>query len=257
MNVLLVEDIPANQMITATLLRREGHRVDIAESGAASIRMMRRQAYDLVFMDLLMPGMSGYDAARQIRALPAPAGNAPIVALTATTAPEDRARCLAAGMDDLLGKPVRPQEMYATMQRLAFRPLAVRRPVVVVPAAEAMAPPSAVLDAERLSDLGRSLPAVTLLTLVDQCLDEMRGRMPALRDALASGNANDIETAAHALAGMAGSYGLAAMNRRLRRIMDAARNGDVVAAEEAAMRMEGDLAAAGEAIRMHLRARVA
>jgi HPt (histidine-containing phosphotransfer) domain-containing protein len=120
-----------------------------------------------------------------------------------------------------------------------------------------MAPPAAVLDAERLSDLHRSLPAVTLLTLVDQCLDEMRGRMPALRDALSRGVAADIEVAAHALAGMAGSYGLAAMNRRLRRIMDAARNGDVVAAEEAAMRMEGDLAAAGEAICMHLRARVA
>jgi signal transduction histidine kinase/DNA-binding NarL/FixJ family response regulator len=242
-SVLLVEDIPANQMISAMLLRREGHRVDIAESGAASIRMMQRQPYDIVFMDLLMPGMNGYDAARQIRALAGPAGNVPIVALTATTAPEDRARCLAAGMDDLLGKPVRPQEMFATITRLALRPQAARRPVVV--------------DAERLSDLRRSLPAVTLLTLVDQCLDEMRGRMPALRDALASGVAGDIEIAAHALAGMAGSYGLAAMDRRLRRIMDAARNGDVLAAEEAAMRMEGDLAAAGEAIRMHLRARVA
>ena len=256
-SVLLVEDIPANQMISAMLLRREGHRVDIAESGAASIRMMQHQPYDIVFMDLMMPCMSGYDAARHIRALPGHSGQVPIVALTATTAPEDRARCLAAGMDDLLGKPVRPQEIFATIARLALRPLAARRPVVVVPAAEAMAAPAELLDAERLSDLRRSLPAVTLLTLVDQCLDEMRGRMPALREALANGDAGEIEIAAHALAGMAGSYGLAAMDRRLRRIMDAARSGDVVAAEEAALRMEGDLAAAGEAIRMHLRARVA
>ncbi len=256
-SVLLVEDIPANQMITATLLRREGHRVDIAASGAASVRMMQRYPYDIVFMDLLMPGMSGYDAARQIRSLPGSAGTVPIVALTATTAPEDRARCLACGMDDLLGKPVRPQEMFATIGRLALRPRAVRKPLASVSPAEALAAPNAVLDDERLSDLRRSLPAVTLLTLVDQCLDEMRARMPALRDALASGKGTDIDNAAHALAGMAGSYGLAAMNRRLRRIMDAARAGDIVGAEEAATRIEGDLAAAGEAIRMHLRARVA
>jgi signal transduction histidine kinase/DNA-binding NarL/FixJ family response regulator len=256
-SILLVEDIPANQMITATLLRREGHRVDIADSGAASLRMIQRHPYDIVFMDLMMPGMSGYDAARQIRAMPGSTGQVPIVALTATTAPEDRARCLASGMDDLLGKPVRPQEMFAAISRLALRPLAARKPLVSVSPAEAMAPQAEVLDDERLSDLRRSLPAVTLLTLVDQCLDEMRGRMPALRDALASGNGADIDMAAHALAGMAGSYGLAAMNRRLRRIMDAARSGDILGAEEAATRIEGDLAAAGEAIRMHLRARVA
>jgi CheY-like chemotaxis protein len=253
----LVEDIHANQLITATLLRREGHRVDIAESGATSVRMVQVNAYDIVFMDLLMPGMSGFDAARQIRSLDGPARDVPIVALTATTASEDRTRCLEAGMDDLLGKPVRPQEMFATVTRLARRSMMRTPPAAGITPDEAMTANSGVLDTERLLDLRRSLPAVTLLTLVDQCLDEMRGRMPSLREALAGGVPGEIEMAAHALAGMAGSYGLSAMNNRLRRIIDAARRGDLAAAQDAAIRIDGDLAAAGEAIRMHLRARVA
>ena len=94
--ILLVEDILANQLVTATLLRREGHQVDIAINGAEALQAVARHPYDLVFMDIFMPGMSGFDVARRIRAMPAPAGTVPIVALTANVSPDDHALCRAA-----------------------------------------------------------------------------------------------------------------------------------------------------------------
>ena len=249
--ILLVEDIPANHLVTATLLRREGHRVDIAETGMAAIELVRTMPYDVVFMDLIMPGMNGYETTRRIRALGGPPAVVPIVALTATTAEEDRSRCLAAGMDDMLGKPVRPKEVFAALQRLARRePLA--RPGTTSPGHSDERLP--VLDATRLADLQQGLSPTVLVSLVDQCLDDMRHRMPSLRAALQDGGANDIEAAAHALAGMAGSYGLASLDRRMRRVIKAARAGDREAAEQASRGMESELAASSEAIRSHLRA---
>ncbi len=271
-NVLLVEDIPANHMVTATLLRREGHCVDIAESGAEAIRMVQMRPYDVAFMDLLMPGMNGYEATRRIRELPGMKGRLPIVALTANTAPEDRTRCLAAGMDDMLGKPVRPHEMLALLYRLSrSNPRAAVAPVVstimrVSHASPAAAPDptplpvavnGSVLDVERLADLQQGISATMLVSLIDQSLEEMRARMPSLRAALEHGSEFEVEEHAHALAGVAGSYGLAAMDRRMRHIIRCIRASQRMDAEMAAFGMEDDLAEAGEAIRAHLRAMAA
>ena len=83
--ILLTDDVAANQLVTATLLRREGHHVDIAASGRAAITAIQMAPYDLVFMDIFMPGMSGQEATAIIRGLPEPAGSTPVVALTART----------------------------------------------------------------------------------------------------------------------------------------------------------------------------
>jgi len=257
--VLIVEDIAANHIVTAMLLRREGHRVDIAESGLQAIAAVQSVPYDMVFMDLIMPGMNGYEATRRIRAMSGPAAVMPIVALTANTAPEDRARCLAAGMDEMLGKPVRPQDMLMMLHAVvhASRPKLASPSVSAPPLVERKADQGPVLNAARLADLRQGLPAATVVSLIDQCLADMRKRMPGLQAALTQGVARDIESAAHALAGMSGTYGLAAMDRRMRRIILLAREGDLAAAAVAAQGMEADLAEAAEAIRMHLRAAAA
>ncbi len=111
--LLLVEDIAANHLVTATLLRRAGHRVDVVETGAEAVAAVSARPYDLVLMDLVMPNMSGIDAARRIRALGGPAGRVGIVALTATTASEDRARCAQAGIEAVIGKPAPAGELLA------------------------------------------------------------------------------------------------------------------------------------------------
>lgn len=261
--VLLVEDIPANHLVTATLLRREGHRIDIAESGAEAIRLAKTRPYDLIFMDLLMPGMNGFEATRQIRALPGPAGVVPIVALTANTAPEDRARCLAAGMNDMLGKPVRPSEMFAMLARGDWRLPAARpeAPPAQAPSAapppEVRAPagqiePAPLLDIARLADLQQGLSQPLLESLIGQCLSDMQGRLPELHAALTEGNAYRVEMAAHALAGMAGTYGLLAISAKMRRIIRLAREGDLAAAAALGAAADSDLAKASSAVQQHL-----
>ncbi len=219
--VLLVEDMKVNQVVTATQLRREGHRVDVAESGAAALRLATTTLYDLVLMDLMMPGMSGYDVARGLRALPGPAGRTPIFALTANMGEEERVRCLAAGMQGMLTKPV---------------PAAALREVLLAAApSPAVEPPVAdVLDAARLAELRRELPAATLAILCRQCIDDMVQRLASLAAALEGGDAEAVEREAHALAGMAGSYALGHMERQARAILAAVRCRDLAAARAAA-----------------------
>lgn len=245
--VLLVEDIPANHLVTATMLRREGHRVDVAESGPEALRLVAERPYDLVFMDLIMPGMNGYEATRRIRALGGFVATIPIVALTANTAPEDRARCLAVGMNDMLGKPVRPQEMFEMVGRTVWH--MNRAAIAQVPRTG-----TPTLDTTRLADLQRGLPAATLASLLEQCLADMARRMQKLREALTAGNTHDIEEIAHAVAGMAGTYGLAAIDQCMRKVMTAGRTADLLAARDAAQSMEADLETAAIAVREHVRA---
>lgn len=220
--VLLVEDMKVNQMVTATQLRRDGHRVDIAASGPEALGLAARTPYDIVLMDLMMPEMSGYDVARRMRALPGLAGRVPIYALTANTGEDDRARCLAAGMQGMLSKPVPAAALREVLQQGAARP---------VPFA---APARDLLDPGRLDELRRDLPEAVLGTLCRQCLDDMDQRLAALRAALAAADPAEAEHEAHALAGMAGSYGLAQVEREARATLNAARRQDVAATRTAA-----------------------
>jgi signal transduction histidine kinase/CheY-like chemotaxis protein len=107
LDILIVEDTPANQAVLGGLLRRLGHRVEIAENGLQALQMIEARDYSLVFMDVQMPVMDGLDATRRIRALPSPrAASLPIVAMTASAFPSDIEACLDAGMDAYLSKPV-------------------------------------------------------------------------------------------------------------------------------------------------------
>lgn len=225
--VLLVEDMKVNQMVTATQLRREGHRVDVASSGPEALALAARTPYDLVLMDLMMPEMSGYDAARRMRALPGHAGRVPIYALTANTGEEDRARCLAAGMQGMLSKPVPAAALRDVLQQGAAR---------LLPAAPSVpAPPMpSLLNTARLEELRRDLPPAVLGTLCRQCLDDMEERLAALRSAFANADPAEVEHEAHALAGMAGSYGLAQVEREARATLTAARQQDAAITRAAA-----------------------
>ena len=108
--ILVAEDNPMNQRVILALLDRFHQNADVVETGRAAVEACRQQNYDLVFMDLQMPELDGLQATAQIRQLAA--GNQPyIVALTANAFEDDRQRCLAAGMDDYLSKPVRRQQL--------------------------------------------------------------------------------------------------------------------------------------------------
>jgi CheY-like chemotaxis protein len=104
--ILLAEDNPVNQRVAMTMLSKMGHRVTLATNGLQALEHWRRSDFDLIFMDVQMPEMNGLQATEQIRREEAGLAHVSIVAMTASAMSEDRDRCLAAGMDDFISKPV-------------------------------------------------------------------------------------------------------------------------------------------------------
>jgi signal transduction histidine kinase/CheY-like chemotaxis protein len=118
-SVLLVEDNAVNQKLASILLERLGCQVTVAVDGSEAVSWAQKQWFDVIFMDCHMPVMDGHEATRHIRAEEGPSRNAPIVALTASAAEEDRRLCEAVGMDDFLTKPIRREELTVCLHRWA------------------------------------------------------------------------------------------------------------------------------------------
>jgi signal transduction histidine kinase/ActR/RegA family two-component response regulator len=117
--VLLVEDHPANQKLALWLLQRQGHQVTLAENGAEALQLIKALAFDIVLMDVQMPVMDGLEATRRIRELERSRGDKhhPIIAMTAGAIVGDREKCLAAGMDDYLSKPIAAPQLFAKLEQ--------------------------------------------------------------------------------------------------------------------------------------------
>jgi len=142
--VLLVEDNEINQVLATTLLRKAGYQVDVAANGVQALEALRALSYAVVLMDIQMPEMDGLTATRRIRAMSGPVSRLPIIAMTANAMTGDRERCLAAGMDDYLAKPIDRQRLYDMLARWLGGPAAPSRPCQ--PAAATCAPRGAKAD---------------------------------------------------------------------------------------------------------------
>jgi CheY-like chemotaxis protein len=116
-NLLLVEDNPVNQKVALGLLRRLGYEADAVSSGIEALEAARAGSYSAILMDCQMPGMDGFEATAAIRRLEGPMSRAPIIALTANAMPGDRERCLRAGMDDYIPKPVQIDKLSEVLER--------------------------------------------------------------------------------------------------------------------------------------------
>jgi CheY-like chemotaxis protein len=113
LHILVAEDSPVNQKLAAGLLERENHRVTIASNGREAVLAVKSQSFDLVLMDVQMPDMDGIEATALIREMEQTTNShIPIIAMTAHAMPGDRERCLAAGMDGYVSKPIRVKELY-------------------------------------------------------------------------------------------------------------------------------------------------
>ena len=118
-HLLVVDDSPTNRLLTAALMRKAGFDVDTADGGAEAVASIATAVapYDAVLMDVAMPEVDGIAATLTIRAMPGPRGKVPIIAVTAHGFAEDRDRCLFAGMNDYVLKPVRRPELLAALER--------------------------------------------------------------------------------------------------------------------------------------------
>jgi PAS domain S-box-containing protein len=230
--VLLVDDHPVNREVARALLERVGLRVVEAADGLDALAAVNHQRPDLVLMDLQMPRLDGLAATRAIRALPGP--TLPIVAMTAHADADDRAACLAAGMDDHLAKPVDPRRLYSCMLQWLPTPAAAR--------AGSAPPPAAVprvADVERPGDPLFSQLAQVRGVDAAGLAERLGGRAGLARRALGlfvaqhghglglpddgRCDAAQLRQRCHAVAGAAANLGLDALGRQARTLETQAR----------------------------------
>lgn len=116
-NMLLVEDNPVNQKMTEAMLKKAGFHIDIAENGKKAVEAVEGKNYDVIFMDIQMPEMDGFEATKAIRSIEKTDKRNIIIAMTAHAMPGDREKCIKAGMDDYISKPIEPKELFDIIKK--------------------------------------------------------------------------------------------------------------------------------------------
>jgi CheY-like chemotaxis protein/HPt (histidine-containing phosphotransfer) domain-containing protein len=218
--VLLVEDNAVNQMVAVTLLQKAGCRVDVANNGREGVEAAQALAYDIVFMDCQMPEMDGYEATAEIRRREGATRHTPIVAMTANALERDRERCLAAGMDDYVSKPVRVAELRTVIDR--WLAAGGKGPPADAGARHAS---DEILDVSILDDLWQVTPT-GFHELVRFFLESAGKKVEALRTAAAADDRQALLRLAHAFKGSAGNLGAAALAARCAELEEHARGAD-------------------------------
>jgi two-component system, sensor histidine kinase and response regulator len=208
--VLVVEDNVLNQVVAVGMLNRLGCDADVVDNGRDAVAAATRGGYGVVLMDCRLPGLDGYQATAEIRRREAAGRHVPIVAMTASASQEDRERCLAAGMDDHVAKPVLVGDLDAVLARWLPRDRLGDRP-----AAAAAAPPADVLDRARIAalmELDQDGQGSRLLTrLAAAFLTGAPADLAGLRAAVERGDATAVGEVAHHLKGAAATLGSGAV----------------------------------------------
>jgi CheY-like chemotaxis protein len=121
LRILLVDDDRVNQRLTLRILEKQGHQVAVASDGLQALNVLERKSFDVILMDVQMPGMDGFEATGRIRKKEEnTGGHQPIIAMTAHALAGDRERCLAAGMDDYVAKPIRRAELTEALNKVCL-----------------------------------------------------------------------------------------------------------------------------------------
>ena len=175
----MAEDNEVNQFAAIRMLQKRGYEVEVADNGREAVQMAGRGRYAAIFMDCQMPELDGYEATGAIRPTKASARHTPIIAMTANTMSGDRERCLAAGMDDYLAKPLRLESLAAVCER--WLPAEVPVPA---PVAAPAAPPASLFECGVLAEFASPVQIAGPLSLF---VTQLHDGMVELREALGAG----------------------------------------------------------------------
>ena len=248
--VLLVEDNSVNQKIAVRMLEKIGHAVDVAANGQEALDAISRSRYSVILMDCQMPVMNGYEATRRIRMLDGPASSTPIVAMTAAAMQSDRDRALEAGMNDHIAKPVKQEELAATLGRWvqvseasASEVGSAASAAQNAPGAESENDARPVLDAETLDRL-RALDDGTdddSPSLVEEFLASCGVALDRLRSAVADSNTEEVAFHAHTLKGSTATLGARRASVLCAEMEGIAARWDAARASEMVARIETEL----------------
>jgi PAS domain S-box-containing protein len=223
LRMLVVEDSVINQKLAAGILRKFGYASDVAGNGAEAVELVRGKPYDMVFMDLQMPVMDGLEATRRIVAMLPSHARPRIVAMTANALPGDRERCMEAGMDDYIAKPILPAAVRALIEKWA--PL----PPQAAPSDTAEAQ---LIDDSVLNELARldepGTPSM-LRGLLGDYLGEMPATVSAIKQHCREADGPALARRAHKLAGTSASLGASGVADLCRRIEQQAAAGELQA----------------------------
>ncbi|MBN1933650.1 MAG: PAS domain S-box protein [Anaerolineae bacterium] len=229
LSVLLVEDNPVNQKLVVAVLSRGGHQVTLAENGVQALAMVERLTFDVVLMDVQMPEMDGLTATRIIRSKPQ-LENLPIIAMTAHALKGDRERCLEAGMNDYVSKPIRAQELFEAINRyvsvdrdqvLPGEPPLVEQPLNLAEALDRLGG-----DREFFAELMRLL------------LHEIDQELPMMDQAIRDGDTETLMRLAHSLKGAAASLSAEPVRAAAHQLEMIGRSADLKAAPKAFEQLE-------------------
>ena len=214
LRILVAEDSSVNQKLALAILKKMGYIADVAANGLEVLDALRQRHYDLIFMDVQMPEMDGIEATRHIIAQWPPADRPVVVAMTANAMLGDREKCLAAGMDDYISKPVLPAEIQRVLERWSGRKPKNSRTMALDSA-------GGLLDSRRLSSLSAlDEPGKPSLAqnLIRDYLDQSPGTLQAIRSLCQEGDVKAVAQWAHKLKGASLTLGAAQVARVCERI---------------------------------------
>ena len=229
--VLVAEDNLVNQRVVERLLSGRGHLVTVANNGREAVMQFTQGRFDIILMDVQMPEMGGFDATAEIRAAErVSGGHVPIVALTAHAMSGDRERCMAAGMDAYLSKPIDRLQLFAVVEHA---------PGGAPPAVADSPLPT--IDRQALMDrLGGDESLA--LEVIDLFRQDCPGAVARILEAIESGNVGALQTAAHALKGAAGNLSATAVSAAARALEVMGQSGNVSGAQAALAELEHEIA---------------
>ncbi len=248
--VLVAEDNSVNQQVAVLMLQARGYQVDVVSNGLEAVEALERVPYDIVLMDCQMPEMDGFKATRQIRQREGAARHTPIIALTAHALHGEREKCLAAGMDDYLAKPLTPQALYKTLQR--WHPKSARQSAAPAPAPQVKEEEGEqVLDVRVLESFRQlQMPdeANIIHQLIDLYLADAPNRLAMLRQAIAQQDAARLAQAAHALKGSSANIGAQRVARVCMELEKAGKAGNLSGVADRFAQLEQELGHARAAL---------